>query len=98
MRRVSATLFVALLSLSSIGSLITPALSAADTESSPACCRRNGKHHCVEPPTDASWKAVPACGNALQRLSQVAPAAPLSASGIRVANELPQATGVIAAA
>jgi hypothetical protein len=43
MRRVWATLLTLLFSLS----LIIPAVSAADAESSlPACCRRNGTHHC----------------------------------------------------
>jgi hypothetical protein len=44
MRRVLASLLVALFSFS----LIAPALFASDADSKlPACCRRNGKHHCT---------------------------------------------------
>jgi hypothetical protein len=43
MRRVLASLLVALFSLS----LIAPAVFASDPDSKlPACCRRDGKHHC----------------------------------------------------
>jgi hypothetical protein len=42
-RRVLASLLLVLFSFS----LIAPALFASDTDSKlPACCRRNGKHHC----------------------------------------------------
>ena len=44
MRRALATLLLALFSFS----LISPALLASDPESNlPACCRRDGKHHCA---------------------------------------------------
>jgi hypothetical protein len=44
MRRVWAVMLVVLFSLSLIG----PAISAANPESNlPACCRRDGKHHCA---------------------------------------------------
>ncbi len=44
MRRALATLLLALFSFS----LISPALLAADPEANlPACCRRDGKHHCA---------------------------------------------------
>ena len=43
MRRVFASLLVALFSFS----LIAPAVFASDSDSKlPACCRRDGKHHC----------------------------------------------------
>jgi hypothetical protein len=43
-RRVLASLLLVLFSFS----LIAPALSASDADSKlPACCRRNGKHHCT---------------------------------------------------
>ena len=43
MRRVLASLLVALFSFS----LIAPAVFASDPDSKlPACCRRDGKHHC----------------------------------------------------
>jgi hypothetical protein len=43
-RRTSAILLLALFSFSLIG----PAVLASDPESNlPACCRRNGKHHCA---------------------------------------------------
>ena len=44
MRRIWATLLLAI----SAFSLIAPALSAVEAESTlPACCRRNGRHHCT---------------------------------------------------
>jgi hypothetical protein len=44
MRRVLASLLVALFSFS----LIAPAVFASDPDSKlPACCRRAGKHHCT---------------------------------------------------
>jgi hypothetical protein len=44
MRRIWATLLLALFGFSPI----IPALSAGDSESTlPACCRRNGAHHCA---------------------------------------------------
>ena len=42
MRRVSAILLVFLFSFS----LIAPALFGDDESNLPACCRRDGKHHC----------------------------------------------------
>jgi hypothetical protein len=42
-RRISAIVLLALFSFSLIG----PALLSADSDSNlPACCRRDGKHHC----------------------------------------------------
>jgi hypothetical protein len=44
MRRVASALLVLVFSLP----LIAPALASAPDESQlPACCRRNGKHHCA---------------------------------------------------
>jgi len=44
MRRILASLLVALFSFS----LIAPAVFASDADSKlPACCRRDGKHHCT---------------------------------------------------
>lgn len=44
MRRVSALLLIALFSFS----LISPALFASNADANlPACCRREGKHHCA---------------------------------------------------
>jgi hypothetical protein len=44
LRRISAILVLALFSFSLIG----PALLSADSDSNlPACCRREGKHHCA---------------------------------------------------
>ena len=42
MRRAPAILLVFLFSFS----LIAPALSVGDESNLPACCRRDGKHHC----------------------------------------------------
>jgi hypothetical protein len=44
-RRILASLLVVLFSFS----LLAPALVASDTDSKlPACCRRDGKHHCTQ--------------------------------------------------
>jgi hypothetical protein len=44
-RRITASLLLVLFSLS----LIAPARVALDTDSKlPACCRRDGKHHCTQ--------------------------------------------------
>jgi hypothetical protein len=46
MRRVLAILLLAVFSLP----LVAPAFASAPDESTlPACCRRNGEHHCVMP-------------------------------------------------
>lgn len=51
MRRTSAMLLVALFSFSLIG----PAVFAPNRDSKlPACCRRNGKHHCATMATESS--------------------------------------------
>lgn len=45
MRRILASLLLALVGFS----LIAPALFASDADAKlPACCRRNGKHHCTQ--------------------------------------------------
>jgi hypothetical protein len=55
-RRISAILLLALFSFS----LISPAVLAADPESSlPACCRRNGKHHCAMMAIEAASSSGP---------------------------------------
>jgi hypothetical protein len=55
-RRISAILLLALFSFS----LISPAVFAADPESSlPACCRRNGKHHCAMMAIEAASSSGP---------------------------------------
>jgi len=50
-RRLSATLLLALFGFSLMG----PAVFASDPESNlPACCRRSGKHHCAIGTPDGS--------------------------------------------
>jgi len=56
MRRVAAILLLSLLSYSLIG----PALFADPESNLPACCRRNGKHHCSM--MDGDMAATPASG------------------------------------
>ncbi|HVN03344.1 MAG TPA: hypothetical protein VMT86_02940 [Bryobacteraceae bacterium] len=51
MRRVPAILLVCVISYSLIG----PALFAGAGSDLPACCRRDGKHHCVM--MDMDWAA-----------------------------------------
>src|SRR5690242_15637483 len=51
MRRVTAILVVALVSLS----LIAPAVfAAADQSALPSCCRRDGNHHCASNQRDST--------------------------------------------
>lgn len=54
--RASAMLLLALFSFS----LISPAVFASDADSKlPACCRRNGKHHCTTMATESESSSVP---------------------------------------
>jgi hypothetical protein len=71
MRRVLASLLVALFSFS----LIAPALYASDADSKlPACCRRNGMHHCgMANPTESSGPAAHAARCADFPSASVAP-------------------------
>ncbi len=56
MRRALAALLMALFSFS----LISPAVLAADPESNlPACCRRDGKHHCAMMAMQGAMLAMP---------------------------------------
>jgi hypothetical protein len=61
LRRISAIVLLALFSFSLIG----PALLSADAESNlPACCRRDGKHHCSSmsgSSSGPSFKSVESC-------------------------------------
>jgi hypothetical protein len=72
MRRVLASLLVALFSFS----LIAPAVFASDADSKlPACCRRNGKHHCMMAETESpTGPAVHAARCALFPSSGAVPA------------------------
>jgi hypothetical protein len=57
MRRMSATLLLALFSFS----LISPVVFASDADSKlPVCCRRNGKHHCASMATQSASSSGPA--------------------------------------
>jgi hypothetical protein len=76
MRRVSATLLLALLSVA----LIAPALCASGPDTNlPACCRRSGKHHCAVPAATTADSSGPALGAGAcpnYRLAKIGPAAP----------------------
>jgi len=52
-RRFSAILLLALLSFS----LLTPALASDSNSKLPACCRRQGKHHCATAAGGGAWKS-----------------------------------------
>jgi hypothetical protein len=57
MRRALAILLVAHFSFS----LISPSVFASDADSKlPACCRRNGKHHCARMATESESSSGPA--------------------------------------
>jgi hypothetical protein len=57
MRRASAMLLVGLFSFS----LISPSVFASDADSKlPACCRRDGKHHCARMATESESSSGPA--------------------------------------
>ena len=57
MRRASAMLLLVLLSFS----LISPSVFALGADSKlPACCRRNGKHHCATMATESESSSGPA--------------------------------------
>jgi hypothetical protein len=45
MRRILATLLIAIIA----SGFVLPAAMTAVEDSAPACCRRNGKHHCLMP-------------------------------------------------
>jgi hypothetical protein len=63
MRRALATLLLALFSFS----LISPAVLASDPESNlPACCRRDGKHHCAMMGAMMAMQSESPSGPALQ--------------------------------
>src|SRR5689334_11727891 len=50
MRRTLALLLIALFSLS----LLTPLFAADERQELPACCRRDGQHHCSMPSRSAA--------------------------------------------
>lgn len=57
MRRAPAALLLLVLSLP----LITPLFASGVDESQlPACCRRNGKHHCAMAASEATLGGIPA--------------------------------------
>jgi hypothetical protein len=95
MYRLSAILLSAFFSFS----LISPAVFAADPDASlPACCRRDGKHHCAVPADGPTWKALPNCGTGCQQLSKFVPPGPLSTpAAVQVQEELPQVAAATAA-
>lgn len=73
MRRALAFLLVALFGIS----LVPPAAFASDAESKlPACCRRNGKHHCAMAVGHAETTPGPAVQAARCPLFPATPAVP----------------------